>query len=53
MELVFASSNEHKVKEVSAVLPTQVTILSLKDIGFKDEIPETRPTIEGNALQLD
>lgn len=51
MELVFASGNPHKVKEVNSVLPESIHILSLKDIGFTGDIPETQPTIKGNALQ--
>ena len=31
--------------------PKGIEILSLKDIGFDEELPETRDTIEGNSLQ--
>ncbi|WP_430408961.1 non-canonical purine NTP diphosphatase [Kordia sp.] len=51
MKLVFATNNQNKVKEVQSLLPDHITILSLKDIGCKEDIPETQPTIEGNAIQ--
>ena len=51
MNLIFATSNAHKVTEIAAVLPEDYTVQSLKDIGFTEELPETRDTIEGNSLQ--
>lgn len=50
-KLIFATGNPNKVKEVNQMLGDQYEILSLKDIGCHEDIPETRPTIEGNALQ--
>ena len=49
MELIFASHNENKVKEIRAVLPDSIQLLSLNDIGFQDEIEETGTTLEENA----
>lgn len=49
--LVFATGNANKVKEVNAFLEGKFDIKSLKDISFTDDIPETSPTIEGNAIQ--
>ncbi len=51
MKLVFATNNQNKVNEVQSLLPNHITILSLKDIGCEEDIPETQPTIEGNAIQ--
>jgi XTP/dITP diphosphohydrolase len=51
MNLIFATSNAHKVKEINSVMPEGYTVQSLKDIGFREELPETRDTIEGNSLQ--
>lgn len=51
MTLVFATANQNKVKEVQQLLPKHINILSLKDIGCTEDIPETQPTIEGNAIQ--
>lgn len=49
MELVFATHNQNKLKEVQLLLPKHITLLSLDDIGCKNEIPETSETLEGNA----
>ncbi|WP_029033735.1 non-canonical purine NTP diphosphatase [Salinimicrobium terrae] len=51
MELVFATNNKNKLKEVQALLPKEIKLLSLKEIGCTEDIPETAPTIEGNAIQ--
>jgi XTP/dITP diphosphohydrolase len=50
MQLVFASNNKNKIKEIQQILPQFITILSLEDIGCHEEIPETSDTIEGNAI---
>lgn len=50
MELVFATHNQNKFKEVQLLLPSHITLLSLTDIGCSHEIPETEDTLEGNAL---
>lgn len=49
MKLVFASHNQNKVKEIASLLPYEIELLSLTDIGFHDEIPETELTLEGNS----
>ena len=51
MQLVFATNNLNKIKEVQAILPQHIKLLSLKDIACNEDIPETQPTIEGNAIQ--
>ena len=50
-KLIFATSNANKVSEVNKLLPENIQVHSLKDIGFTDELPETQDTIEGNAIQ--
>ncbi|MGB0403419.1 MAG: RdgB/HAM1 family non-canonical purine NTP pyrophosphatase [Salibacteraceae bacterium] len=50
-EIIFATNNAHKLREVQTLLGNKFELLSLKDIGFNEEIPETQPTIEGNATQ--
>jgi len=50
MQLVFASNNQNKIKEIQALLPESIQILSLEAIGCHEEIPETADTIEGNAI---
>lgn len=49
-EIVFATNNAHKLKEAREILSGKVKVLSLKDIGCEDDIPETAPTLDGNAL---
>lgn len=50
MKLVFASNNKHKLSEVRQILPEQVEVVSLKDVGFVQEIEETGATLEENSL---
>lgn len=50
MEIVFATNNQHKLDEVRNILGIEYKILSLKDIGCHEDIPETAATLEGNAL---
>lgn len=50
MQLVFASNNPNKIQEIQLLLPTNIKILSLHDIGCFEEIAETANTIEGNAI---
>jgi XTP/dITP diphosphohydrolase len=50
MELVFASNNPHKVKEIKSILGTSFTLLSLSDVNILEDIPENESFIEGNAL---
>ncbi|MCB0649997.1 MAG: non-canonical purine NTP diphosphatase [Saprospiraceae bacterium] len=49
--IVFATGNPHKVREVNQVLPDVIAIVGLKDINCLEELPETSPTLEGNALE--
>ena len=51
MKLVFATHNEHKLNEVQHMLPKEITLLTLDEIGCFEDIPETSNTIEGNAIQ--
>lgn len=51
MQLVFATNNTNKIKEVQALIPEHIKLLSLQDIGCFEDIPETQNTIEGNAVQ--
>jgi len=50
MELVFASNNINKIKEIQSILNGSIQLLSLEDIGCYEDIPETAETIEGNAI---
>jgi len=50
-EIIFATGNENKVKEVKFALDGILSIKGLKDIGCTTDLPETSNTFEGNALQ--
>lgn len=49
--IVFASQNENKVEEIRAQLKGKLTILSLNDINYSQELAEDSDTLMGNALQ--
>jgi XTP/dITP diphosphohydrolase len=51
MKLVFATHNHNKAKEIQALVPEGITIVTLDDLQCNEEIPETAPTLEGNAIQ--
>lgn len=51
MKLVFATNNAHKLREVSQVVGEEFTLVSLRECGIVEDIPEEQPTLEGNALQ--
>ena len=50
MKLVFASNNEHKIKEINSLLGNSFSLLSLHDVNINEDIPEEEPQLEGNAL---
>lgn len=49
MDLIFASSNHNKIREIGAMLPHGFTLRGLKDIGITHEIPEPGTTIKENS----
>lgn len=49
-KIVFATNNEHKLREIRAILKGRAEVLSLNDINCHADIPETADTLEGNAL---
>ena len=51
IELVFATHNAHKAREIAAMLPDGYTMKTLGEIGLHDEIPETGSTLEENSRQ--
>jgi XTP/dITP diphosphohydrolase len=51
IKIVFATNNKNKIKEVQKLLPSNIELISLKDIGCEDDIPETQHTIKGNSIQ--
>lgn len=47
--MVFATNNPHKLQEIRQILGESLRVQSLAEIGCTDDIPETAPTLEGNA----
>ena len=50
MELIFATHNENKVIEIKNLIQKNIKLLSLSDIGFKDEIVEDGKSLHENSL---
>jgi XTP/dITP diphosphohydrolase len=51
MRIIFATNNRHKLDEVSAILGPGWELVTPTMLGIIEDIPETAPTLEGNALQ--
>lgn len=51
MNILFATNNAHKLSEVAAVLGPDFKLITPRQAGVEEEIPEDQPTLEGNALQ--
>ena len=49
-EIIFATNNAHKLSEVQALLGDNFHLLTPRDCGITEDIPENEPTLEGNAL---
>jgi len=47
--IVFATNNQHKLNEIKNILSNDFEVLSLSDIGFYEDIPETGDTLSENA----
>lgn len=50
-KIVFATNNKHKLTEINEILKGKMIVLSLADIDFHEDIPETGNTLEVNASQ--
>lgn len=51
IKLVFGTSNQNKLEEIRDLIPNFIDLLSLEELGIDSELPETRDTIKGNAIQ--
>jgi XTP/dITP diphosphohydrolase len=51
MKIVFASGNKNKLQEIQVAMPLGMEVVSMREVGVLDEIPETTGTLEGNAEQ--
>jgi len=50
-KIVFATNNQHKLSEIRDILGKDFEVVSLKELGFNEEIPETGDTLADNASQ--
>ena len=50
MKIVFATNNAHKLGEVAQVVGDKFELVTLRECGITEDIPENEPTLEGNAL---
>ena len=48
MKLCFVSNNKNKLSEVSSIIKN-IEIISLEDIGFNKDIPETGTSLKENS----
>ena len=51
MKILFDTNNAHKLSEAHAVLGDGYTLVTPRECGVMEEIPEEQETLEGNALQ--
>lgn len=49
MKIVFATNNAHKLSEVKAVLGEGFELVTLREVGITEDIPETGETLDENA----
>jgi XTP/dITP diphosphohydrolase len=49
--LVFATQNQGKLEELKGLIAEKVHLISLNELNFDEDIPETTGTLEGNAHQ--
>ena len=48
--ILFASHNTYKAKEIASLLPDHLKLITLSDLNYYEEIPETGTTLKENAL---
>jgi XTP/dITP diphosphohydrolase len=51
MQLIFATQNQNKLKEIQNLLPENMKLISLSDLNYTEELPETHETLHENALE--
>jgi XTP/dITP diphosphohydrolase len=51
MKIIFATNNQNKVKEIKAVVPQSLEVISLKEAGINIDIPEPHDTLQANAQE--
>jgi len=48
-KLVFATHNNHKLREIQEIIGNSYEIVGLRELEINEDIPETAETLEGNA----
>lgn len=51
MKIIFATNNAHKLQEMQQILGSEYTLVTPRQCGITEDIPEEQATLEGNALQ--
>ena len=49
-KIIFASHNKNKAKEIEALLPKNLSLFTLSDLNYFEDIEETGKTLPENAL---
>ena len=49
--IIFATNNEHKIKEIQSLVGNDFTIITLKEAGIDIDIPEPHETLQENAYE--
>ena len=51
IQLLFATQNPNKVAEIQLAIGSRIKVISLKEAGIEDDIPEPHDTLEANATE--
>jgi XTP/dITP diphosphohydrolase len=51
IRIIFATNNEHKVKEIQLAIGGAIEVISLREAGIDIDIPEPHDTLEANATE--
>ena len=49
--IIFATNNEHKIKEIQSLVGSDFTIITLQQAGINIDIPEPHDTLQENAYE--
>ena len=49
--IIFATNNEHKIKEIQSLVGSDFTIITLEQAGIDIDIPEPHDTLQENAYE--
>lgn len=51
MKIVLATQNPGKISEIQALIPANIQVVTARECGIVEDIPETGDTLEINAIQ--